>query len=321
MKVGFYTSLNSTCIRYQIRDLMAGFAALGHEVDVLHEESPWSDYGDPTIEHLLRFVEEWKPDVMLQMNGNRFHHPPLPETLPWVNVAIDRMPWLLNYTTNALWGPRDLTCACFAPLVGELQAAGQRDVRYLPIGYNAGIFTTHSEPFDPRFHVDIAFLCHLPRQEDRLNRIALRWDALAPALWLARHEGVTVGLYGAGWDQWAETAPYYRGNPTNGPETHALYQQARLHIHSNEDMIIHMRLLECLGSGGSVALYTPQMFFNKHDANREGLGGVLSYKCVAGLKYALEHAVHREWPVVRQLHGTKARACQILAWLKEKGAL
>ena len=321
MRIGGYTSIQSTCIQYQMRDLLAGFRQLGHETEVLHEDCRWSDYGDVTLEHLLHFVDEWKPDLMLQMNGNRFHHPPLPDTLPWVNVAIDRMPWLNDPALNAQWGPRDLTVACFAPLVAELAACGARDVRYLPIGYNAAIFNTTPEPPDPRFQVDIAMLGNLPAGETRLNRLGHRWGALMPALWMAKTYGTKVGLYGAGWDQWVETAPYYVCNPTNGRETKALYQQAKLHLHANEDMIIHMRPLECLGSGGSVAIYTPSMFYNEHDANREALGGVLSYKCVRGLEYALENAVHREWPGVVQAHNTAARAKTILGWMHDKGAL
>jgi len=322
MRIGGWTTVQSMCVQYQMRDLLAGFAALGHEVEVVHENTKWADYdGDAmTVEQIMNFMDQYKPDLMVQMNGNRFHHPPLGPDVSWVNVAIDRMPWLFDPKANAQWGPKDLTLAAFTALKDELEAAGQQDVRYMPIGYNAALFNETPEPKDERFQVDVAFLCNLPPFENRLNRLGLRWDTVAPALWLAHHKGVKVGLYGAGWDQWQETRDYYVCNPTNGPETHALYQQAKVHLHCNEDMMIHMRPLECLGSGGAVACYVPRMFFNRQDSNCEGLGAMRFYKSPAGLQYILERAVHAPHPEVARLHSTAIRAQAIIDIMNTKGS-
>ena len=325
MRVGILTTRQSTCLQYLARDLAAGFRAIGHECELVCEGTRWTDYGDdlPTAEHLLNFVDAYKPAFIVQFNGNRWNHPPLGPDVAWVNWAMDWMWWLKTPEPDLLanWGPKDLTVAAFEPMRRHLLNAGHKDVRLLHVGYNAALFDTAPEPIRPEFQVDIAMLCNMPRAETRLDRIGLRWAALRPALWLAKHRGIRLGLFGAGWDQWEETAPYAVCNPVNGPMTKAIYQQARLHLHANEDMIIHMRPLECLGSGGRIAHYAPDWYLNDHDDERVGLGAMPTYASPVDLEYILHHPLRTDIPALARMHSTATRAQTLIDMLTSKGAL
>lgn len=64
--------------------------------------------------------------------------------------------------------------------------------------------------------------------------------------------GLRIGLYGAGWEQSKEFAPYARGWVKPGAELRDLYRDALCHLQINLDTNVHTRVFECLASGGVV---------------------------------------------------------------------
>lgn len=64
--------------------------------------------------------------------------------------------------------------------------------------------------------------------------------------------GLRIGLFGAGWEQSSEFAPYARGWVKPGAELRDLYRNALCHLQINLDTNVHTRVFECLASGGVV---------------------------------------------------------------------
>lgn len=84
--------------------------------------------------------------------------------------------------------------------------------------------------------------------ERYLQRIeAVRW---------AIDAGYRVGLFGAGWDESEEFAPFARGWVEPGEPLRRLYRSVPCHLQINLDTNVHARVFECLASGGVVAART-----------------------------------------------------------------
>ncbi len=70
-----------------------------------------------------------------------------------------------------------------------------------------------------------------------------------PLAW-AREMGLSVGVWGQGWDRIPELASCARGPVAPGTDLRDLYRSARIHLHMNSDTNVHQRVFECLAAGG-----------------------------------------------------------------------
>lgn len=70
-----------------------------------------------------------------------------------------------------------------------------------------------------------------------------------PLLW-AREMGLSVGVWGKGWERIPALSSASRGAVAPGPDLRDLYRSARIHLQMNSDTNVHQRVFECLAAGG-----------------------------------------------------------------------
>ena len=98
---------------------------------------------------------------------------------------------------------------------------------------------------EPRF-VDLLYHQYVhPFAELTIRRQTLRWAAE-----ISKSDGLSFRIYGNGWDQDPEFAPYAGGPIDHGDELRACYQTAAAHIHASVLGCGHQRVFECALSGG-----------------------------------------------------------------------
>jgi hypothetical protein len=88
------------------------------------------------------------------------------------------------------------------------------------------------------------WLCH-PFCDALYRQQALRWSASA-----AGKLGLSLGLYGNGWDKHRDFARYARGPVENGPALHELTRRSAFNLQIVPYLCLHQRLLDGLGAGG-----------------------------------------------------------------------
>lgn len=81
------------------------------------------------------------------------------------------------------------------------------------------------------------------------NRL-LRYRAIRWAAELAREEGIRFHLYGSGWEDNSEFAPFAKGVLEHGSELRDAYATAGVTLHAGAHWIAHQRLYECALAGG-----------------------------------------------------------------------
>jgi len=258
MKIGLISCVHTTVLKHCVADLAWGFSELGHEVEVLDENGEWcaANGMDITPEEFSNFIDDFKPESLIQFDGLRGNHALLiPPEIPFVSWIMDRLPWLCNSEIASYCLPNDRILFMFDEFRSEFiekwrYPAAQCHTMHM--GVNTRVYGLEERPRDDRFDVDIAFVTRLNSQMPRS-----RMDSRMAAARVAIETGKSVGLYGVGWDEHEEFKPYFRGVVEPGAELCACYQQARLHVHANEDTNWHMRTLECVSSGGRIACHEP----------------------------------------------------------------
>ena len=324
MKIGILTSIHTQVLQHCASDLALGFRQLGHECEVLHENTKWTDYDGSFFhpEDTLRFIDEYMPEVLIQFDGLRTNHPRcgIPNSIPWVCWVLDRLPWLYDKRCIQPLGNKDYTLAMWPEVLTELLAIGypKETTVEMPIGVNTEIYNTTPCAASEKYDCDIAFVTRLVSQMPK-SRIENRMNIARIAISL----GVNVGLFGDGWDEYDEFKSYYRGRVNPGSDLCQCYQRAVLHIHANENTNWHMRTLEVMATGGRMAIY------DCHDEPRgypapyaytferpEQLRRILeSIKSVSSQEHKDISLAQYEW--IDKYHSWKVRAKQILDLIKE----
>lgn len=78
----------------------------------------------------------------------------------------------------------------------------------------------------------------------------LRHETLAWAAHIARDTGLTLRIFGKGWDKHPTLAEFAAGPLTHGDDLRACYQGAACHLHASPLGVNHQRIYECAMSGG-----------------------------------------------------------------------
>ncbi|MEM7622245.1 MAG: hypothetical protein AAF235_03490 [Planctomycetota bacterium] len=78
----------------------------------------------------------------------------------------------------------------------------------------------------------------------------IRHQTLTWAAEIADSEGLTLGLFGRGWEDHPTLARFARGPIEHGDALRACYQAAAVHLHASVQGASHQRVFECAMSGG-----------------------------------------------------------------------
>lgn len=100
------------------------------------------------------------------------------------------------------------------------------------------------------FDVLARWLTH-PFNDALYRQQALRWAAAA-----ARDQGLTLSLYGKGWDAHPEFAPFARGPVAYGEPLRRLTRRSRINLQIVPYLCLHQRLLDGLMAGGFFLIRT-----------------------------------------------------------------
>lgn len=84
-----------------------------------------------------------------------------------------------------------------------------------------------------------------PLAERLLRQQTIEWAAN----W-ARETGGTLHLYGKGWEQHPQFAPFARGTIAHGRELGAAFRGAKIHLHAGCNPALHQRVFDGLAAGG-----------------------------------------------------------------------
>jgi hypothetical protein len=236
-------------LQYITRDIAWGFGKLGHKCEVAIEDTKWTDWGEwGSHEQLIRFVEEFKPDAVVQVDGYRPAEP-LPFEGPWICYVLDRLKSTYDKAEIAHARKTDLTVACCAKMGQELADLGlQSKSMVVAPAVNTDLY--YPAPVGHKPAVDCCFISHLASGMP-LRRLTNRFLVA----WMALKAELTLALYGDGWEADPDTAAYAKGVVENGPAQREAYWSGRLQLHANEDLYDHMRLHEAHACGVPVAFY------------------------------------------------------------------
>lgn len=92
----------------------------------------------------------------------------------------------------------------------------------------------------------VYFSTHYPRMLDRINLIRRAMNVTSKLV-----------LYGPGWDQYPEFAPFAKGIINDTRQLYRLFQKSRLNLANNTHGLgLHSRNLECMHAGGVVMMHT-----------------------------------------------------------------
>ncbi len=123
LRIWTWTSIHTTVLQHVARSLMAGFAALGHETEILIENHA-SEQLEAT--EIVRALERFRPDLVVFLDHIRPEYGSLvPSNVPVLSWILDELPGLADAKTIGRLGANDLAFAWSLPL---------RD-HYLQIGY------------------------------------------------------------------------------------------------------------------------------------------------------------------------------------------
>ncbi|HEY8746511.1 MAG TPA: hypothetical protein VIM11_00955 [Tepidisphaeraceae bacterium] len=98
------TSRFTTFLQYSMRDWLAGFEQLGHETRLVMESADHLISAPPAI---AQAVAEYKPDLIVIIDHCRSELGLLPDSIPCVMYAQDRLPNIFNAATGQGQGPLD----------------------------------------------------------------------------------------------------------------------------------------------------------------------------------------------------------------------
>lgn len=245
------SSVQSSCLQYQLRDYCHGFRQLGWDVEVFRERWPGENPigGKAMVESILWF----RPSIILGVDYARGQNPELfPLFSSFVCVVNDALPRFVAPAeaprVAQAMQPNDIICTTFPGLAQRLidQTFPADRVKHLPLAANEDMF----HPLDiPQDEFTVAFPSNVahPGFGDPAARYQYYTD---PIRWLIEM-GVKVKLYGEGWAN-EEFGAYWHGKVRNGPELNLAYNDCSAVAHINVDTGLHSRVFEASACGKPV---------------------------------------------------------------------
>lgn len=277
LRVLLVTSRFTTVLKYMIRDVAAGFKALGHEVEILMEQSAWERN---SMVSTLQRVKEFRPHIVFQVDGVRpgQFEKALRKTFHFCGWIQDDMPhlWDKAMVNDMKTNTMDWTLGMFPSITGRLSEFGYPNCFLFPVAANDEIFRPGLS--DERYACDIAFPCNVGSQRT-VSRDEFFQRRVLPVFW-AREMGLDVRVWGSGWDKLSETQDIWQGHIENGPELAKVYRSAKMVLHANSDTNLHQRVFETMAShtvsliwehpsdndhGGLMSLFEDEMFIRFRD--------------------------------------------------------
>jgi hypothetical protein len=163
LRVLSMSSLHTTVLQYQTRNLLQGFEKLGHETRLFIQ----SDVLDTLEQHAAaRMVAEFDPDVVLMIDHLRSEYPvdpargqPLfPRNVPFVCWVQDELPRLKEPARIRALGPLDFTFGFNTSVRDHFVDLGYSQMGHLPFAVDADAFA-----FEPNANAEssVAYVTHL----------------------------------------------------------------------------------------------------------------------------------------------------------------
>lgn len=246
------SSIQSSCLQYQLRDLCHGFRQAGWDVEVFRERWP----GEQPIgaRAMAESILWFRPSIILGVDYIRGQNPELfPIFSSFVSVVNDSLARFVDPKeapplAQAMQA-NDLVCTTFPGLAQRMIQEGtypEKQVRHLPLAANESMFY----PIDiPQSEFTVAFPSNIahPGFGDPAARYTYYSD---PIRWLIEL-GVKVKLYGEGWQN-EKYGQYWCGKVRNGPELNVAYNDCSAVLHVNCDTGLHSRVFEASACGAPV---------------------------------------------------------------------
>lgn len=314
-RVLLVTTRFSTVLQYSTRDTAGAFRQIGWEAQVVIEPTP---YHGLTRLGLRRMLADFKPDLIFQIDHNRFEHGDLfPASIPFVNWIQDLLPHLMKHSTGQTLTPRDFVltpslqkwvdeysypaaqCLEFRKLTrvpvrpiswtsrdervvyvsnwsqspneirDELTRSSTGKTRDVIDAACAKMIATYETgqtihtPGDCRrllvevtgqmeVTADAALLSETAtRLSDRMNNLLYRQQGLAWAQQACHELGLTLEIYGNGWDKHPKFGRNARGTIGYGDDLESLTREAGVSLVLEPFVCItHQRLLDAMVAGG-----------------------------------------------------------------------
>ncbi len=133
------TSRFTSFLQYSIRDLLDGFARLGHET-LVHIEK--SEICRSTKNDILATIDEFHPDIIIYIDHFRDEYPYLPNSIPFINWIQDLLPNIVNPDTRT-FKPLDFTYVFARQWIETLKNIpiyAEHPIDLLTLGINPGIY-------------------------------------------------------------------------------------------------------------------------------------------------------------------------------------
>lgn len=167
LRVLGFTSRFTTFLQHCMRDLLAGFDKLGCTT-LMHKET--SNITRATKYDFLATVDEFRPDLIINIDHFRDESSFIPRNIPFVNWIQDLLPNITHPTQRQL-GSLDFTFV-FAPqwldTLAAIDCYAGHDIRALPIGINPDIY--HPIEDCPKTF-DLLYVSHLVHPSNTLRPV------------------------------------------------------------------------------------------------------------------------------------------------------
>ena len=244
------SSIQSSCIQYQVRDFCAGFRKLGWDVEIFRER--WPGEAPIGAKAMAESVLWFRPSIILGVDYIRGQNPELfPLFSSFVSVVNDSLDRFVGKEAPLLaqaMQRNDLVCSTFPGLRQRMIDATfpERQVRHLPLAANEDMFYPIDIP-QPEFSVAFPANAGHPGFKDPAERLKYYRE---PVAWLAEL-GVKPKVYGEGWQD-ATYGQWWGGKVRNGPELNRVYNDCSAVLHVNQDTGLHSRVFEASACGKPV---------------------------------------------------------------------
>ncbi|MBC8069599.1 MAG: glycosyltransferase, partial [Deltaproteobacteria bacterium] len=156
LRVWAWTSIHTTVLQHVARSLVAGFAALGHQVNLLVESEPRERIGSHDV---VASLLEHRPDLAILIDHTRPEYGPLlPANLPVACWILDELPALSDPRVLPRLGTNDFAFAWSEPLARMYRELGYPHCETLPFAVDDAIYFA-----DPQVACEpvVAYATHL----------------------------------------------------------------------------------------------------------------------------------------------------------------
>ncbi len=169
IRVVFLTCRFTTVLQYHARSCLRATQRLGYDATLLIEKDDIYRITDWDMKH---YIAEFKPHIVVNLDGFRYQHVVRQKELVWVTWIQDPMPHIMDKNTPKKLITRDIVMSHFT--TWEIfKKLGYQDVIDAPIPADAGVYQPYqlSEAEFNQYECDICFVCHASDVKEHIDWI------------------------------------------------------------------------------------------------------------------------------------------------------